>query len=295
VLSRAVMQNWVLGSEGRLDMRRLLVCSLILHVGIFIVALVVGALSSESEPPVQERVVRLMLNKRVVSRKIVPVQPQESAAGRNKKLADQVFDQSFFKKIRKSLMQNRSRMSETAPGDPVSSRDRGMDKRYDRLQKSPDADHGRLNRSSSRNIDDYPGRRDLNKDTKTRDGNFNSLGRDGLTRTGDDRNPLRTEGTKRASRGNRGNSVYGVMNVRGRKVVYRPRIVLPAKYSRRGLSYTVRVKVTISPEGHVISAVVMGAPGDAELRRIIVQAARRYRLERGGSDFGMLVITIRPR
>jgi len=281
---------------GERDFRKLFLYSLLIHLLLVLVFTVFS--SNEREESPRERVVRLLLKKRVVSKDIVPDRPQESASGQDQERSDQVFDASFFKKVRRQLLHDRSRVSDTGPEVPISSRDRGLDKRYDRLQKSPDKVHGRLNRSSSRKIDDYPGRRDLNKDIRTRDGDFNSLGRNRLARDSDNRNPLRDSGSLRSTQGNRGSSITGFLNVRGRRVVYSPRIVLPSRYSRQGLSYTVRVRVVLSPEGIVTSASVLGLPGDAELRRIIVQAARRYRVESipgPNNDTGILVITIRPR
>ena len=268
--------------------------SLVFHL-LLILVFTVFSSSGENEEP-RERVVRLVLKKRVVSKDIVPDRPKESAPGQDKNKDDSVFDKSFFKKLRHKMLQDRSRVTDNAPKDPVSSRDKGLDRRYDRLQKAPSAKHGRLNRASSKNIDDYPGRKDLNKDTGTRDGSFNSLGRNDLTRNMDNRNPLRDSGSRRSNQGNRGSGVTGFLNVRGRRTIYSPRIVLPPRYSRQGLSYTIRVRVVVSPEGIITSASVIGLPGDAELRRIAVQAARRYRVEAAPrEDNAILVIAIRPR
>lgn len=281
------------GGKDKAEMRRLLAWSVAVHVVLVLVFTLFASESADDYP--QERVVKLMLHQRVVSKDIVPDPPQESAPGQDKDRSDSVFDESFLKPS-KDQLQSRNRMDATEPRDRNSS-DKGDDSRYDRLQKAPDATHGRLDRSSSHNIDDYPGRKDLNKDRDTRSGDSFTLGRDPLRRTGDNRDPLRDSGTRRANQGNKGSGVSGNVNVRGRRVVYTPAMELPAKYKQRGLSFYVTLNVVVTPEGLVSSASVVGTTGDPELDRIVAQFARRYRLEpisTGLDQSGTIGFQIRP-
>ena len=126
--------------------------------------------------------------------------------------------------------------------------------------------------------DDYPGRRDHSADRSTRSGDNYTLGRDNLI------------GTPRTG-------VSGTINVRGRRVVYSPAMVLPEKYKQRGLSFYVTIAVTVSPEGLVTTASIVGTTGDPELDGIVVQFARRYRLEpisSGQDQTGTISFHIRP-
>jgi len=273
-------------------MKRLFIFSAVAHL---VIILVFSLFPSEEQVTPRERVVQLILHKRVVSKEIVPDPVKESAPGQDKNKSEQVFDDSFFKAA-KQILRDHSRVSDGEPQDR-SSRDRGDNPRYDRLLKAPDSKQGRLDRSSSRTIDDYPGRRDLNNDKDTRDGNYHSIGRDAITRNTDTRDPLKDTGSRRATQGNQGNGVTGNVNVRGRRVVYRPTMVLPAKYNRSGLSFTVKISVVVSPEGIITAASVVGMTGDPELDRILVQFARRHRLEavNGGDQAGTISFLIRPR
>lgn len=283
----------VQGGRDKNEMRRLLVWSVAVHI-VLVLVLTVFAGESEDDYP-QERMVKLMLHQRVVSKDIVPDPPQESAPGQDKDKSDSIFDESFFKPS-KDQLQKRNSIDATEPRDR-DSRDKGDDARYDRLQKAPDDKHGRLNRSSGPSTDDYPGRRDLNKDRDTRSGDDFSLGRDPLRRTGDNRDPLRDSGSRRANQGNKGSGITGNVNVRGRRVVYSPVMVLPDKYKQRGLSFYVTLNVVVTPEGLVSSASVVGTTGDPELDRIVVQFARRYRLEpvsTGLDQSGTIGFQIRP-
>lgn len=126
--------------------------------------------------------------------------------------------------------------------------------------------------------DDYPGRRDHSADRSTRSGDRFTLGR------------VSVIGTPRAE-------VSGNVNVRGRRIVFSPAMVLPDKYKQRGLSFFVKIAVTVSPEGIVTAASIVGTTGDGELDRIIAQFARRYRFESvtsGEDQSGTIAFHIKP-
>ena len=274
-------------------MPRLLAWSLAVHLLVLLVSFLFPSSEQEDIPRIRE--VKLVLRQRVVSKDIVPDPVKESAPGQDKQKSDQMFDESFFRRARQQLT-GRSRANADEPIDRTS-RDRGRDPSYDRLLKAPDSKHGRLDRSSSPNVDDLPGRRDMNKDRSTRDGDYYSIGRSDLNRNADNRDPDRDSGSRRANQGNTGSGVTGTVNVRGRRVVYRPVMTLPAKYNKRGLSHSVSIRVVVSPEGIITAASVVGPTGDAELDRILVQFARRHRLEAisGTDQSGTISFYIRPR
>jgi TonB family protein len=104
-------------------------------------------------------------------------------------------------------------------------------------------------------------------------------------------------GARPAREGAGGQGVTGNINLKGRRVIHRPDIVLPERYSRMGRGYSVGVEFVVAPEGLVVQARVAQSVGDLELERILVQYARRYRFERvtdAGNQAGTITFTIVP-
>ena len=139
-----------------------------------------------------------------------------------------------------------------------------------------------------------PGVTSPSRDVVTQPGSVDSPGRDAAT-VHEGRDGVSTSEQQRI--GDQGLGVEGTVNVRGRRLVFKPTVELPPEYSQMGLSFTVEVEIVVGEEGLVSSARVVRSDGQPDLERRLVQAARRYRFEAvdgGGNQTGTITFVVRP-
>ena len=271
---------------------RMVVMSIIAHC---LLLLFVSLLWGGSAVPAI-KTVQLVIESRPVAREVIAEVKRESAPGRVKRDA---FSTGSAEESLESLLER-----STFPHQPVAERDAPNRKRED------DFDYGSLRRdqeSPDGRLDRNPDSKDMqahrpsitDRDTRTKEGTRETFGRDDATRqSGKNGNPD-IKGSDFGKQGDRGAGVTGLVNMRGRSLLYRPTVVLPERFSRQGISYSVQVEITVSEEGIVSRAAVLEPSGDSGLDLLLEQRARMYRFEAAspgtGVQTGTIVFTIQPR
>jgi TonB family protein len=271
---------------------RMIVASIIAHC---LLLVLVSLLWSGSEvPPV--KVVQLVIESRPVAKEVIAEVRRESAPSKAKQDSQELGakDNSL-----ESLLERSTYPHKAAPARELPNRRREDEVDYGSLRRDQESPYGRLERNpDDKDMQSYrPSVTD--RDTKDREGDRDTIGRDDVTRqTGKTGSPGVT-GADLARQGDRGAGVTGQVNLRGRNLVYRPVISLPERYSRQGLSYTVQIEIMVTEEGIVSRAAISAPSGNPELDILLEQRARMFRFEAAamgtGNQSGTIAFSIQPR
>lgn len=265
--------------------------SLLLHALLLFAALFTDC--SQALP--RKRSVALVIHNSRLRHELIGKKARQAAPGTDKR--DALSWQHSVEQDLKDL-QEKTSPSRTRPRDRKHPRRKTDTDRYSILSRERAEPDGRKHPKPFSREQINPDRTSLERDHRTRAGSHQTPGKDDRSgsRTSD---PGKDDSPRARRRGNRGQGITGIVNVRGRRETHRPAFTLPPRYSRLGLSFTVKVDIRINTDGLVYWARVRRSIGRMELERILEQKARLFRFEKVSADHGnqpaTITFQIRPR